>query len=107
MKNEKKVLFLILKTWSNETIGIYDYSSSAIKIVKAFIIDSTFVVRTKNNLFLNIEQHADIDNKNGDDLLFYVNNNQNDIFILMNPLPKNLKLNEINYDYINNKIWYV
>ena len=107
MKNEKKVLFLILKTWSNETIGIYDYSSSAIKIVKAFIIDSTYVVRTKNNLFLNIEQHADIDNKNGDDLLFYVNNNQNDIFILMNPLPKNLKLNEINYDYINNKIWYV
>ena len=107
MKNEKKVLFLILKTWSNETIGIYDYSSSAIKIVKAFIIDSTYVVRTKNNLFLNIEQHADIDNKNGDDLLFYVNNNQNDIFILMNPLPKNLKLNKMNYDYINNKIWYV
>ena len=36
-------------------------------------------VGTKNNLFLNIEQLVDMVNKNFDELLFYVNNNQNDI----------------------------
>ena len=107
MNDEKKILFLVLNTWSNETIGIYDYSSSAIKKINAFITESTYVVRTKNNLFLNIEQHADINTKNGDDLLFYVNNNIKNKFVLMNPLPKNLKLNDVNFEYINNKIWYV
>ena len=107
VKNENKILFLILNTWSNETIGIYDYSSNAIKKIKAFIRESTYVVRTKNNSFENKQQHADIDTKNGEDLLFHVNNSKNDTFILMNPIPKNLKLTEVNFEYLNNKIWYV
>ena len=107
VKNDKKILFLILNTWSNDTSGIFDYSSQAIKKIKAFIPESTYVVRTKNNLFNNIEQHADIQTKDGDDLLFYVNNCENDTYILMNPIPKNLKLKEANLEYLNNKIWYV
>ena len=105
--NDNKVLHLILNTWSNDSIGIYDYSSSSIKKLRAFIPDSTYVVRTKGNIFQNIEQHADINFKNGDDLLFYVNNNNNDTFILVNPIPKKLKLTQKNYDYLNNKMWYV
>lgn len=107
VKNDKKILFLILNTWSNDSNGIFDYSSTAIKKIKAFIPESTYVVRTKNNLFNNIEQHADIQTKDGDDLLFYVNNSKNDTYILMNPIPKNLKLKEDNLEYLNNKMWYV
>ena len=107
VKNDFKILYLILNTWSNDSIGIYDYSSSSIKKLRAFIPESTYVVRTKGNIFQNIAQHADIDTKNGDDLIFYVNNSNNDTFFLINPIPKNLKLTQVNFDYLNNKIWYV
>ena len=107
IKNDNRILHLILNTWSNDSIGIYDYSSSSIKKLRAFIPESTYVVRTKGNIFQNIEQHADIDTKNGDDLLFHVNNSNDDTFILINPIPKNLKLTQVNFDYLNNKIWYV
>ena len=36
-----------------------------------------------------------------------VNYPRNDTYILMNPIPKNLKLKEDNLEYLNNKMWYV
>ena len=107
VKNDKKILYLILNNWNNDSNNIFDFTSKAIKNTKAFIAQATYVVISKNDIFLNIEQHADIQNNNGDILIFHVNNSSNNIYILMNPIPKNLKLNENNFDYINNKIWYV
>ena len=107
VENDNKILYLNLRTWNNGSNGIYDYASTSIKNKKAFIAKRTYIVRTKNNIFLNIEQHVDIQFENGDDLIFYVINCINDTYILKNPIPNNLKLNEINFDYLNNKIWYV
>ena len=107
MFNDKKILFLNLDTWNNESNNIFDFTSNSIKNIKAYIAHSTYVVRTKNDIFLYIEQHADIQNNNGDVLIFHVNNSISNIYNLMNPIPKNLKLKESNFDYLNNKIWYV
>ena len=105
-KNDNKILNLILNTWGNDPNEIYDFSSNSIKKLRALIAESTYVVRTKNNIFQNIDQHADIDTKN-EDLIFHVNNSNHDTFILINPIPKNLKLTQYNFHYLNNKIWYV
>ena len=107
IKKYNNILHLILNTWSNDSIGLYDYSSSSITKLTAFISKSTYLVRKKGNIFQNIDQHADIDTKKGDDLLFQVNGSNNGIFNLINPIPKNLKLTQLNFDYLNNKIWYV
>jgi hypothetical protein len=107
IKNKKKVLFLILKTWANDSGGIFDFSNKSVSTFIAYLLNSNYVVRTKYNTYQNIQQHADIDTENGDDLLFYANNAKEDTFILVNPLPLNLKPNEDNFTYINNKIWYI
>ena len=107
---DKKILDLILNSWvdcMDNAYSMYDYCSDSIKKLRAFIPENMYLVRTKKNNFKYIDQHADIDNKNGEDLLFYVNKRNEDTFILMNPIPKNLKLNKENFKYINNKIWYV
>ena len=107
IKNDKKILRIILNIWNNESNNIYDFTSIPTKNMKAFIAQATYVVKTKNDIILYIEQHADIQNKNGDVLLFHVNNGSSNNYILMNPIPKNLKLNDNNFDYLNSKIWYV
>ena len=86
---------------------IYGYTSTSIKSIKAYIAEPTYVVKTKNDIFLNIKQHADIQNENGDVLIFHVNKSISNTYFLMNPIPHHLRLNEINFDYLINKIWYV
>lgn len=107
LNNQKKILLLLLKNGSSDPNPIYDYSSSPTIAIKGHIEESTYVIRTKDDLFKNIEQHADIKDKEGDVLIFYVNNTRKNTFFLMNPIPKKLKLNEKNLDYLNNKMWYV
>ena len=60
VNNDKSYLFLELNTWTNDTNGIYDYSTDAVKTVKANVCEQTYIVRTKNNAFKNIQQHSDI-----------------------------------------------
>ena len=107
VKNDIKILYLNLNTWDSDSNYIYDYTSNEIKSIKAFISEPTYVVKTNNDIFLYIKQHADIQTKNGDVLLFHINNGSNNTFILINPIPNNLKYKEINFEYLNNKIWYV
>ena len=107
VKNDNKILYLNLNTWESDSNYIFDYTSNEIKSIKAFISEATYVVKTNNDVFQNIEQHADIQTKNGDVLLFHVNNGSNNTYILINPIPNNLKYKEINFEYLNNKIWYV
>ena len=107
LKNDKKILYFNINIWRNDSNGIYDYTSNTNKNIKAYISEPTYVVKTKNDIFLTIKQHADIQNENGDVLICYVNNSIINTFKLMNPIPHSLRLNEINFDYINNKIWLV
>ena len=106
VKNEI-ILFFTFNIWNNDSNGIYDYTSTKIKKIKVFISKPTYIINTDNNLFLNLEQHAEIQNRRGDELMFHVNNDTNNTYILSNPIPNNLKLNQTNFDYLNNKIWYV
>lgn len=106
-KNDSKLLFLLLITSTTDSNSIFDYFSNSTKRIKAYILDNTYVVRTINDVFVYIDQHADINNTKGDILIFRVNVSSNNNYILMNPIPKKLESNENNYDYINNKIWYV
>ena len=105
--NNTKVLYLLLHISNDDSNNIYDYSSKTIKYIKAFIKKKTYIVITKDDIFLNIEQHAEIQNKQGNELIFHVQYDTNNIYILSNPIQNNLKLNQTNFDYLNNKIWYV
>jgi hypothetical protein len=105
MKKNTKKVDLILRTWTSDIAGIYDYSTKAFKLIKDSIGESTYVVRFKNNEFDNISEHSKIPPES--DLLFYVNNGNTDKFSLINLIPKKLKLTNENISYLNNKIWYV
>jgi hypothetical protein len=105
MEEYPKILILDIKTFSNDFGGIYDYSSKSVKSITDNILDSTYVIRDKNNNFKNINQHSDIPKES--DLLFHVLNDSQNIFFLINPIPRKLKLTRDNLAYINNKIWYV
>ena len=107
ISNKNYILSLLLKTWEKDIDGIFDYGSNSFKEKEAFINESFYIVRTKNDLIKKIYQHSDIQTKLGDDLLFKVNNCKNDIFSLMNPIPKKLNLTEENTKYLNNKLWYI
>jgi len=108
VKNENKVLLLKLNTCANDSNGIYDYTISSNKNLQTFIIQQTYFVRTKNNIYLNRNNHADIKFEEGEeDLIFYIKNETKDNYILINFIKKNLELNDANFNYINNKIWYV
>ena len=105
MLDNLKNLILELRTWTNDVGGIYDYSTKAVKVLTDFVGQSTYVVRDKNNNFTNVSQHSAI--KSDSDLLFHVLNDDKDSYLLINPIPKSLKLTNENLIYLNNKIWYV
>ena len=105
MQENQKTLILLLRTWTNDIGGIYDYSTKAVKVIKDNVLQSTYVVRDKNNNFENIDQHSNISKES--ELLFHVLNDNKDSYLLINPIPKSLKLNNENLIYLNNKIWYV
>ena len=105
-ENEPKVVNLILKTWTSDVGGIFDYSTKSVITVKDIIAESTYVIRDKTNHRIdNISQHSSI--QNTEDLLFHVIIDINNNYSLYNPIPKHLKLNSENLNYLNNKIWYV
>ena len=107
VKNSNKILVLILKAWNSESNGIFDYSSSSVKEIKVYIAEDTYIVRNKYNSFVNKSQHENVNFKDGESIIFQVNNGNNDTYYLVNPIPKHLKMTDINFNYINNKIWYL
>ncbi len=107
VKNDNKKLILNIKKWNSELNGIYDYSSSSVKQIKVYIAEDTYIVRTKYNSFVKKSQHENINFKDGENIIFQVNNGSNDTYYLVNPIPKHLKMTDNNFNYINNKIWYV
>ena len=106
-KNNEKIVHLFLNTWTNDISGTYDYNNTSVNKLQTFISNSTYVVRTKYNKFKNINQHADIDTDEGEDIIFYVNNPKENTFFLINFIPKNLKHTFENFNLLNNKLWYV
>ena len=105
--NENYILNLKFNTWTKDIDGVYDHKSNAIKSLDIYINDATYIVRTNNNNIKRIEQHSDIQTKEGDELLFHINNGKNDCYKLINPIPYKLKLTEENIEYLNNKLWYI
>ena len=107
LKNDKKLLELTLKTWNSESNGMFDYSLYSVIEIKASIDKDTYVVLIKNNNFINVDQHESIKTKDGDCLIFQVNNGNYNTYYLVNPIPKKLKMTETNFLYINTKMWLV
>ena len=107
IKNKSKMLKIFLKTWTADTVGIFDYSSQSPKEDKTIIKESQFIVRDKNNRYIIKEQHADINFRNGDDIIFLVDKVTDNIYTLVNAVPKNLEIKKEYLNNINNKLWYV
>ena len=70
MEDEPIFVNLLLKTWTSDIGGIYDYSTKSVITIKDIIAESTYVVRNKDNNIENISQHSDIPSES--DLLFHV-----------------------------------
>ena len=106
-ENKQKIVLLNLNTWSSDSSGTFDYSNPSVKQQKAYQENSSYVIRTKYNSFKIINQHADIETGNSEELIFYINNSNENTFFLINFIPKDLKHSIANFNLINNKIWYV
>ena len=104
MHKNGKIVIILLRTWTNDIGGIYDYSTKSIKQITDYVVESTYIVREKSNKFRNEKQHSNIEDD--EDLIFFVMKEE-EIFKIINFIPKNLELTNDNCIYLNNKIWYV
>ena len=108
---EKKGLYLNLKTFITNWVGLFNYNYDRIKIVNKFYKKDDlkdkkcFLFRTKDKDIKEYENQGDKSLE--DDSIFQVKI-RNDHFILYNIIAKKLYLpNTININSIKNKIWYI
>ena len=96
-----------IKTY-NKTPGVlFDYSSNYFKEINTILDNGTYLTR-KDDSIIRVEKQSNIESKRGEELLFYIRMNKNDIFSLENPVPlKNIPISNDNINNLNNKIWYV
>ena len=57
MQDNQKTLILLLRTWTNDIGGIYDYSTKAVKVIKDNVERTPFILtnekKFKNNIYSN------------------------------------------------------
>ena len=100
-------LFLNIKTYKKNIGGLFDYSSKEIKEINTFIENNTFLTR-KDDQYLRLDKQAEIESRKGEELLFYLRKNKDEVFTFENPVPtKNTTFNLENINNLNNNIWYV
>ena len=100
-------LFLNIKTYKKNISKLFNYGSTEIKEINTFIENTTFLTR-KDDHYIRLDKHSDIESRKGEELLFYIRKNKNEVFTFENPVPsKNTTFNLDNINNLNNKIWYV
>lgn len=111
LNNEMLGLYLNFKIMINNTHDIFDYSKSdEINNINTFIEKSIYLVLTKDNEIITINEHSEIQTeKDFEQILFGVKKDEEkNTFILINPMPGiNILPTENNVNYLNHKLWYV
>ena len=96
-----------IKTYNKTPGALFDYSSNYFKEINTILDNGTYLTR-KDDSIIRVEKQSNIESKRGEELLFYIRMNKNDIFSLENPVPmKNIPISNDNINNLNNKIWYV
>ena len=102
--NEKEGIYFLFK-FSNSLSEIFDYSKKSFQEINTFLEQSTFIASKKNSI-IRCDNQSNIENRNGEKLLFHIRKNRNNlIYILENPIPS--KLSQSNSDILNLKLWFV
>lgn len=98
-------LHVKLKSNLNNENEIYDYRAQAKKEIEATIKEDLYITRAENNNFKMKHQQAEIENN--ENFIFRVQNKRKNKYKIVNFIPKSLKYQEDNVNYLLNKIWYV
>ena len=106
-KNEENNfgLYLKIKTSKNSN-GVFDASKIDNTYETIMTDNKAFLMITKNNKILKVDNHIDIEKKYGERLLFKIRR-LNDCYQLENNPIENMKLSEDNINGLNYEIWYV
>ena len=106
-KNEENKFGLYLKIiTSKNSNGVFD-ASKIDKICETIMTDNNiFLVITKNNNILKVDNQGEIKSKNGENLIFKIRRRKN-FYQLENNPPPNMKMSEDNIKGLNYKLWYV
>lgn len=107
MSNTEFNLHLIIKTWNNESNGIYNYKSDKFSQVNDESSEGHYYLINHRNNILKKDRQSHIDTDC--EILFRTrrskkNKNQ---FEIINPVSKCMKRNEFNINNLNNNAWYV
>ena len=106
-KNEENKFGLYLKIiTSKNSNGVFD-ASKIDKTCETIMTDNNiFLVITKNNNILKVDNQGEIKSKNGENLIFKIRKRKN-FYQLENNPPPNMKMSEDNIKGLNYKLWYV
>lgn len=79
------------------------------KTLKYFINKEMFLVLTKDNKFIQVQNQSEVKTKKGEKLLFQIKKNGNS-YILINPIPgqnsPSLSPNIHNFEVLDNQLWW-
>ena len=110
MKNEQ--INIIIKTWDNETNGIYNFKEDNKIKIKTVTFPSlnnnSYIIRKKkSNNIINENQHSEL-REQEEEILFFVRKSfKTKEFEIVNIPRKNMTIEENNIDNLNNRLWYV
>lgn len=107
ISNSEFNLQLNIKTWNNDSNGIYNYKSDKFTQVYDESNKGHYYLINHSNRILKKDNQSNVDTDN--EILFRTrrsakNKNQ---FEIINPVCKCMKRNEFNINHLNNNAWYV
>ena len=107
-KTNTKAVDICIKTWKNDSNGIFYYKSESSQILEVNnkITKNIYFIRRRNNNIKTINQNSDYDDE--DEILFHIRNSfKTHQFEIVNPVRKLLKKNEYNINGLNGRMWYI
>ena len=107
-KTNTKAVDICIKTWKNDSNGIFCYKSESSQILQVNnkITKNIYFIRRKNNRIKTINQNSDYDDE--DEILFHIRKSfKTHQFEIVNPVRKLLKKNQYNINGLNGRMWYI
>lgn len=104
---EENYLHLSLATYFSINNDKNEYMVNGIKMENKCITKGYYFVRDNNYKIKKLSQHSEINEKNGEKLLFRVRKSKNNHFAIESPISKIFDKNKTSVNSLNDKLWYI
>jgi hypothetical protein len=107
-KGTKLYLQLYIKTWNNDSDGIFNYKEeNKCRHVLDETDENGFYGRNQNNIIIKKKSQTLFDNNEIILLRIRKSLKVENKYEIINPISKQMKKNKINIDQLNNAAWYI